>query len=292
MKFLMPMIALLCSATITAQSLTSSTQDEVAFSANPPSDIALNAMDDDFKVANGQAVDVAAPGVLANDTGEDLVPVLYQPDPEEDADYQPLGVLTLFKDGGLHYEPLPGFVGVDSFIYFATNADGNSVKAMMSFYCNYDGTEGPTFAANQDEFKVLNGESIEMSAPGVLANDIGSGLTAALMDPTQLGDDVVAPQGTLTLNADGSFNYVAPAGFEGVDTFCFIVTDENGNEAKCTVSFYCITEGGEILAADSLALGEASGDDAGTCTAGAGAAPWMLLPMIGLALMKLRRARA
>ncbi len=292
MKYLMPLIALLCSATITAQSLSSSSRDDVALSANPRSDIALNAMDDDFKVINGQAIDVSAPGVLANDSGENLTSVLYQPAPEDDPDYQPLGSLTLFKDGGLHYEPLPGFVGVDTFIYFITDADGNNSKAAISFYCFSESMDVPIFAANDDEFKVLNCGAIEVSAPGVLANDIGSGLTVALMDPTQYGEDVVAPQGTLTLNADGSFSYAPLAGFEGVDTFYLIVTDEAGNAAKSMVSFYCFTEGSDILAADPQSMGEPAGDDAGSCSAAAGAAPWMLLPMIGLALMKLRRARA
>lgn len=287
MKYLMPMIALLCAATISAQSLSNSNGDRsIGVSDNPPSDISCNAANDEFKVMNGQAIDVAAPGVLANDTGEDLVPVLYQPAPDEDPDYQPAGTLTLLKDGAIHYEPLPGFEGVDTFIYFAIDADGNMAKALISFHCIR------VFEVNADEFKALNRETLEMAAPGVLGNDIGQGLTAALMDPTELGDDVVQPMGSLTLSDDGGFTYIPVPGFEGVDTFYFIVTDSAGYTARCTVSFYCITEGGEILAGDPLAVGEAAGEESGACSAGAGAAPWMLLPMIGLALMRLRRARA
>ena len=287
MKYLMPMIALLCAATISAQSLSNSNEGRTFNdSANPPSDIMCKALDDGFKIMNGQAIDVAAPGVLANDSGEDLVPVLYQPAPEEDLDYQPVGTLTLFKDGALHYEPVPGFEGVDTFIYNVIDANGNMARAAISFYCIN------VFVANNDEFKVLNGETLVMDAPGVLGNDSGVDLTAALMDPTQLGDDIVQPQGALTLNADGSFSYVPVPGFEGVDTFWLTVTDIAGNTAKCTVSFYCVTEGSDILAADPVAMGEPAVGEAGSCTAGAGAAPWMLLPMIGLALMRLRRARA
>ena len=69
-----------------------------------------------------------------------------------------------------------------------------------------------------------------MAAPGVLGNDIGVGMTVALMDPTELGDDIVLPQGTLQLNVDGSFSYVPAPGFEGVDTFYFMVTDAAGNK--------------------------------------------------------------
>lgn len=293
MKYLMPMIALLCAATISAQSLSNSNADRtINDSANPPDADVFSAMEDDYKVLNGETLDVDAPGVLGNDCGQDLVPVLYQPAPEEDANYQTLGALTLFKDGGFHYEPLPGFEGVDTFIYFVIDASGNMAKAVISFYCIAESAPEPVFTVNSDEFKALNGETLEVAAPGVLGNDIGVGLTVALMDPTELGDDIVLPQGTLQLNNDGSFSYVPMPGFEGVDTFYFVVTDAAGNSGKCTVSFHCITESGRILATDPLAVGEAAGDDSGACSAGAGAAPWMLLPMIGLALMRLRRARA
>jgi len=287
MKYVMPMIALLCAATISAQSLSNSNSDRtIGGTDNPPGSDVLIAMNDDFKVINGETFELGAPGVLGNDEGEELVPVLYQPAPEEDPSYQPVGTLTLFKDGALHYQPVPGFEGVDTFLYFVTDANGNEAKAEINFYCINE------FVVNSDEFKVLNGETLNMEAPGVLGNDLGVDLTAALIDPTELGDDIVPPQGALTLNADGSFSYVPVPGFAGVDTFYFMVTDIAGRTAKCTVSFYCITEGSEILAADALSMGEGASDESGACSAGAGAAPWMLLPMIGLALMRMRRARA
>ncbi|MCA1683923.1 MAG: tandem-95 repeat protein, partial [Actinobacteria bacterium] len=62
-----------------------------------------------------------------------------------------------------------------------------------------------------------------MAAPGVLANDIdpeGDTLTAgAASDPVG---------GTVTLNPDGSFTYTPDAGFAGLDTFTYVVSDGNG----------------------------------------------------------------
>ena len=292
MKCLMPMIALLCAASLSAQSLDSIVRESDArFFANPIDSETPIAGNDEFKAINGQAFDLAAPGVLGNDSGQDLLSVLYQPVEGEAPDYQPQGMLTLYKDGALHYEPLPGFEGVDEFIYFAIDANGIVAKATIRFYCFNDGTTPPVLAATEDEFKALSNETLDVPAPGVLTNDMGSGLKAALMDMAGLAD-IELPHGTLTLNSDGSFSYVPVPGFTGVDTFYYLVTDETGNCAKCTVSFYCYTEGSDILAAEPLAIGEPAGEEAGSCTAGAGAAPWLLLPMIGLALMRLRRARA
>jgi hypothetical protein len=65
---------------------------------------------------------------------------------------------------------------------------------------------------------------------GVLANDLDPDSAQRLVldsDPTRLGvQPFQEPQnGTLTLNADGSFNYVPNPFFNGIDTFVYFATD-------------------------------------------------------------------
>jgi VCBS repeat-containing protein len=63
---------------------------------------------------------------------------------------------------------------------------------------------------------------------GVLLNDLGQGnLTAQLATEPQHGD--------LTLRADGSFTYVADAGFLGADSFTYTVRDGAGTESTAEV---------------------------------------------------------
>src|SRR5204863_423622 len=69
------------------------------------------------------------------------------------------------------------------------------------------------------------------AAPGVLGNDSdieGDPLTAIV---------VAAPSnGTLTLNADGSFTYTPNANFNGVDFFTYKANDGSANSNVATVT--------------------------------------------------------
>jgi hypothetical protein len=72
-----------------------------------------------------------------------------------------------------------------------------------------------------DTYATTQGITLTVSAPGVLSNDFdvdtGDSLTAVkVSDPIS---------GTLTLNGDGSFAYVPPAGFSGTDTFTYRAED-------------------------------------------------------------------
>ena len=66
-------------------------------------------------------------------------------------------------------------------------------------------------------------EALNVAAPGVLSND-----TDADGDPLAavLAED--AGHGLLTLNADGSFDYVPDAGWEGFDRFLLKHLDDGG----------------------------------------------------------------
>ncbi len=98
---------------------------EVVLAVQPVNDAPV-ANDDAYAVNGGLALTVPAPGVLANDT---------------DVDHDPLsavlfagadnGALTLNPDGSFTYTPDPGFEGVDTFYYTASDGLTNSNLAVV-----------------------------------------------------------------------------------------------------------------------------------------------------------------
>ncbi len=94
---------------------------------------------------------------------------------------------------------------------------------------NCGNTTPPT--AVDDAYTTDQGKTLTVPAPGVLANDMGTGLTVTPQNaaPTAQG-------GTVTLNADGSFTYTPPAGFGSPpdDSFTYTVTN-GGGSASATV---------------------------------------------------------
>lgn len=104
--------------------------------------------------------------------------------------------------------------------------------------------------ATDDSYSLDSLDSLVISAPGVLEND---------MDPesdplaTILGTGPT--HGTLLLNADGSFEYTPEEGYVGNDSFTYRITDGLEESGLATV---CI----EVLPLDP-APGDGGGDDGG-----------------------------
>lgn len=73
-----------------------------------------------------------------------------------------------------------------------------------------------------DAFDAIGNVTVPVSAPGVLANDTDAELDAL---SATAGTFPTAQGGTVTLNADGSFTYLSPAGFTGSDSFTYTVSD-------------------------------------------------------------------
>jgi hypothetical protein len=85
--------------------------------------------------------------------------------------------------------------------------------------------------ANGDAYTMDQGATLTVAAPGVLANDTdadGDRLTASLGSS--------AANGTLTLNAGGSFSYTPNAGFSGSDAFTYTAHDGEAASAPATVT--------------------------------------------------------
>ncbi len=143
------------------------------------------------------------------------------------------GTLTLNPDGSFTYTPANGFTGTDTFTVTVTNTlDGaTSGNRVVEIDVEPDNAEERFFFARSDRYSTGIDTPITVDADsGVLANDDGEGLTAAV-DPND------PPfRGTINLNADGSFTYTPNAGQEGSDFFSYIATDQDGNTSSSFIT--------------------------------------------------------
>jgi len=179
------------------------------------------AVDDAYTTFRNQPLNLAAPGVLANDSdaeNDPLMAILVSAPTH--------GTATLNANGSFVYTPTAGFAGVDTFTYRAYDGVGYSAPATVSITIT---NRAPTAA--DDAYQTYRNQPLNVVAPGVLDNDSdadGDALTAALLSaPTH---------GTATLNADGSFVYTPTVGFTGEDTFTYRAYDGVGYSAPATVS--------------------------------------------------------
>ena len=189
------------------------------------------AVADAYTTTQNTAVSISAPGVLTNDSdgdGHSLTAVL-------DSDVSS-GTLSLDPDGSFTYTPTAGFEGDDMFTYYAHDGldDSNVVTVTIAVLNTAPVAVSDSYTTTQDTM-------LSVAAPGVLLNDSdvdGDGLTAVL------DSDVMS--GTLTLNADGSFDYMPDAGFVGEDSFTYHAHD--GTEASNSVTVtITVTAGGYTI---------------------------------------------
>jgi VCBS repeat-containing protein len=181
------------------------------------------AADDSFSTDEDTALSIAAPGVLTNDSdvdGDPLSAVLVAGPTN--------GTLTLNADGSFEYMPNADFSGSDSFTYKVSDGSSESGEATVAITVN-PVNDGPTAA--DDAFSTDEDTELVIAAPGVLGNDTdpeGDALTAVIgTGPTN---------GTVTMNADGSFTYTPNADFSGTDTFTYKASDGTADSAEATVT--------------------------------------------------------
>src|SRR5665213_2400319 len=78
--------------------------------------------------------------------------------------------------------------------------------------------------ASDDSYATAANQLLSVdSASGVLDNDAGLGLSAALVSG--------ATHGTVTLNRNGAFHYTPAAGFSGIDSFSYHANDGSGERS-------------------------------------------------------------
>jgi hypothetical protein len=187
----------------------------------------IKAMHDSYEVDEDEPLIVAVPGVLSNDIdaeGKQLTAIKVS-DPEN-------GSLTLNSNGSFTYIPNPNYFGVDQFTYKAYNGElfSNVATVQITIHPIND----PPVAVD-DSYSVSQNFTLFVSAPGVLKNDYdvdGDPLTAVLVsNPTN---------GSLLLNANGSFRYTPDSGFHGVENFTYKANDGQADSNIATVTITVI----------------------------------------------------
>ncbi|KQS15517.1 S-layer family protein [Frigoribacterium sp. Leaf186] len=174
-----------------------------------------DAVDDVTSTKAGTAVTVAAPGVLGNDLGTDLRAEL--------VDAPAHGTVTIAAGGTITYTPADGFSGTDQLTYRATDPSGGSDVATVTIHV------GPIVVDDSPVGGTVADQPLVVDADhGVLSNDKGTGLTAAVTDQPKTG--------TVTMGPDGSYTYTPKPGTSGKDTFGYEVTDGNGQKGTGTVT--------------------------------------------------------
>lgn len=175
---------------------------------------------DAYEVAEDNTLSVSTGGVLSNDTDIDSssLTVVIGANPAH-------GTVALAADGTFTYTPNADFAGEDSFTYIASDGELSGSETTVTITVT---PENDKPLAEADTYATDENQPLQISAPGVLANDSdidGDTLTASVVTgPTN---------GNVTMAEDGSFLYTPNAGFAGTDTFTYAAGD--GTEAATAV---------------------------------------------------------
>ncbi len=195
--------------------------------------------DSQFNVTTGGTLNVVvSSGVLTNDSDADndsLTAVLLQ-EPTN-------GSLILNSDGSFAYTHDGGVSTSDSFAYIANDGVANSNSATVSITIDPPPNTAPV-AVNDDQFVVNNGDTLVVPVEtGVLSND-----SDTESDPLTAVLDQAPKNGTLSLNADGSFEYTHDGGSSTSDSFTYSANDgtDNSNVATVTISINAKPVPGDI----------------------------------------------
>ncbi|EAT15688.1 tandem-95 repeat protein [Desulfuromonas acetoxidans] len=223
-------------------------QATVYIAVNPVND--APEADDDFYSTNEDVALVVDgtidPTVLANDNDLDLDTLTVNTTPLTDVAN---GTLTLNADGTFTYTPDANFNGNDSFVYQISDGAGGTAQA-TAYITVLPVNDAPAaaddfYSTNEDVALVVDG-TID---PTVLANDNDLDLDTLTVNTTPLTD---VANGTLTLNADGTFTYTPDANFNGNDSFVYQISDGAGGTAQATAYITVVPVNDAPVAADDF----------------------------------------
>jgi len=166
---------------------------------------------DAARTSAGTPVTVRGPGVLGNDHGSALRVA--------SVGRAQHGTVRIAADGTFVYTPASGFSGVDTVTYQVVDAEGQQAEALVTITVGIDAVD--------DSASTVAGTPVARDARhGLLANDHGTDLTAAL--------ERKPGHGTVSVRPDGSYVYTPAAGFTGTDRFTYTVTDASGQTTTAT----------------------------------------------------------
>ena len=142
------------------------------------------------------------------------------------------GILTLAADGSFSYTPNEDYTGTDSFTYEISDGNGGTAQASVALIVNpiNDSPVAVDDSYTFDEDTTLT--KLVGDSDNLLDNDDdvdGDSLTVTLVSG-------VSSNGSLTLNANGSFSYTPEPNFNGTDSFTYRIDDSHGGTAQANVN--------------------------------------------------------
>ena len=137
------------------------------------------------------------------------------------------GDLINNADGTLSYQPAQNVFGDDSFTYEVCDTDGLCATATVSISIT---RVNDLPVAVDDNYVMDEDTPLMVAAPGVLGND-----SDVDGDSTSVTSNTQPANGSLTVNADGSFNYTPDADYHGNDSFQYTLVDGQGGTDTASV---------------------------------------------------------
>ncbi|WP_439472992.1 tandem-95 repeat protein [Brevundimonas sp.] len=172
------------------------------------------------------------------------------------------------QTGAWTFTPNPDYDGPASFRYVVS--DGQTTSAEQTIEILF----APITNAISDVVSVDEAGTLTVNAAqGLLGNDTVSAagvsltLTAVAEQGSNIGQPVAGTYGSITINADGSYTYVADPstaaliqGQTRIETFTYTVTDQNGVSDTATLHITIYGQSGTIISGDGTLLGTAFDD--------------------------------
>jgi hypothetical protein len=187
--------------------------------------------DDNYTVPFGQKLTVpAATGLLANDEGPPGTRIQFADQCTDTSSFWTDATFNVKSDGSFTYTPAgpsEPYSGDDSLTYCIIDpATGNEDDT---------GTVNITVlaVARDDSYGTRVNTPLTVSAPGLVANDLGIDSSSIILDTT------TAHGGTIDDNFDGAFVYTPPTDYQGPDTFSYTGWDiDADHQYWATVTIY------------------------------------------------------
>jgi VCBS repeat-containing protein len=206
---------------VDSQGLSSSVAT-VWLTVNPVNDAPV-AQGETYTVNSTATLNINPAGVLANDSDIDS-PNLSAAVVTSVAH----GTLSLNADGSFSYRPDAGFSGTDQFTYRASDGSLNATATVSLVVTPALPPANQLPTANNGDFSGLEDQPISGSLSAT-DPDNNTPLTYTLVSQAQAG--------SVSLNADGSFNYTPSPNSHGSDRFTYLAIDQLGGRSNtATVS--------------------------------------------------------
>lgn len=154
-------------------------------------------------------------------------------------------------NGTVTVTPAVGYSGLIQFTYTIQDQPANPLAPVTSTATVRVQVGSPNIGAADDFFSTVENTTVNVPAPGLLANDGGAGtltVYAAGQAPSLTllnGAAVIVPTenagGFATVNPNGSISYTPRPGFVGTDTFRYRIVDADGRISDMVVAFITVT---------------------------------------------------